>query len=210
VSRTGDPGARGSTRRARVIVKSARPPFHEGSDPRPALSTQVERDGAIRRVQIAARRLAVRQRTDEANATGITLSSFPGRLGAGSEVKASLAGEDRQLVGCVRASNSVAEVCERHRGSEKRVPWHRGTPTGAQSSWCFQELHGLAKASTTGSVVAKPRRRGRPEPGVRKGIAGRRLSQDGSHPGSSLGSLVHAGGLEDGLGGSQGCEHARA
>jgi len=136
----------------------------------------------------------------------------PAPRGAGrSEARASLACEDRRLVGCVRASNSVAEVGGRRRGSEKRdFSWQGGAWTGAQALWRSQELRGAAKTSITGTVVAKPRRRGRPEPGVRKGIAGRRSSQDGRHPGPSLGSLVHAGGLEDGLGGSRESHHARA
>ena len=38
-------------------------------------------------------------------------------------------------------------------------PWQRGVWTGTQSPWRSQEVHGVAKASTTGTVVAKPRRR---------------------------------------------------
>jgi len=62
---------------------------------------------------------------------------------ASSEAKASLACEDRQLVGCVRASNSVAEVGERGRGSEKRdSPGKGGRVDGNQSSRCSQEHRG--------------------------------------------------------------------
>jgi len=63
---------------------------------------------------------------------------------ASSGAKASLACEDRQLVGCVRASNSVAEVGERGRGSEKRdSPGKGGVWTGTQA-------HG-ARKNTGGS-----------------------------------------------------------
>jgi len=52
-----------------------------------------------------------------------------------SGAKASLACEDRWLVGCARASYSVAEVGERRRGSKKRVSrWLRGAWTGTQLS----------------------------------------------------------------------------
>jgi hypothetical protein len=42
-------------------------------------------------------------------------------------------------------------------------------------------FRGDSKASTTGTAVAKPRSRDKPEPGVRKDVAGQRFSLDGRH-----------------------------
>lgn len=95
-----------------------------------------------------------------------------------------LACEDRQLVGCVRASNSVAEVGGRRRAQRSVLPVARGYVDGgpALQSRCslrprpqgVGRLRG-AKTSITGTVVAKPWRRGRPEPDVREGIAGAKV-----------------------------------
>jgi len=60
-----------------------------------------------------------------------------------SGAKASLACEDRWLVGCARASKSVAEVGERRRGSKKRASrWLRGAWTGTQLSRSPQGVSG--------------------------------------------------------------------
>jgi len=83
-----------------------------------------------------------------------------------------LACGDRQLVGCVRASNSVAEVSGRRRAQRSVLPVAKGVRGRGPNSWDFARDSAGAKTSTTGTVVAKPWRRGRPTPGVRKGIAG--------------------------------------
>jgi hypothetical protein len=91
---------------------------------------------------------------------------------------------------------------------EARFPVATGRVDGDPSSVGSQ---GLQLSRVAGGKGVDNRYRGgkatapgRSEPGVRKGIAGRRSSQDGRHPGLSLGSLVHAGGLEGDLSGSQG------
>lgn len=55
-----------------------------------------------------------------------------------------------------------------------------------------KESRGGAKASITGTAVAKPWSRGRPEPGAREGVAGQRSSPDGRHLRSFIGTFVHA------------------
>jgi len=102
----------------------------------------------------------VRQRTQEANAAGITLSSFRGRPGAGGEVKALLAREDRRLEGVSARRIGCRSRRTTPRSREARFPWQRGAWTGTQAPWCSQGLRGAGKASITGTVVAKPRRRG--------------------------------------------------
>lgn len=64
-------------------------------------------------------------------------------------------------------------------------------------------LVGGEKASTTLLVAAKPRRRGKPEPDVRKGVAGQRFSLDGRHPGAPSGSYRSRGRVGGALGGSR-------
>jgi len=124
---------------------------------------------------------------------------------ASSGAKASLACEERQLVGCARASTSVAEVGERRPGSEKHDPLANGAcGRGSGSLVGFRKgLAGGSKALTTSIAVAKPRSWERPEPGVRKDVAGQRFSLDGRHPRSIFRwarSRELAGG---GLGGSR-------
>jgi len=65
---------------------------------------------------------------------------------------------------------------------------------GPSSHGLRKEARGSAKASITSTAVAKPRSRGRPEPGAREGVAGQRFSSDGRHPRSFIGSFVHADG----------------
>jgi hypothetical protein len=125
---------------------------------------------------------------------------------ASSGAKASLACEERQLVGCARASTLVAEVGERRPGSEKHEPLANGTcGRGPGSQRRFHKKPNWdSKASTIGTAVAKPRCRERPEPGVREDAAGQRFSRDGRHSRSILWwarSREPAGG---GLGGSRG------
>jgi hypothetical protein len=144
-----------------------------------APSTQVERSvRSSRCVQRAVRRLPCRQRR--------VWPTQPASVGAGEQ-----RGESPTRVrgsigstGCARASTSVAEVGERRRGPEKRASagkrwaWTR-TRVPRRSSPRGEGGTGASKASTTGTAVAKPRSRERPEPDVRKDVAGQRSSLDG-------------------------------
>jgi len=148
----------------------------------------------------------VRQRTDEANAAGTLVP-------ASSGAKASLACEERRLVGCVRASNRLQKSANDAEVQRSATPRGKGARGRGPKLHGFRNscgTRGAAKASTTGTVAAKPRRRGRPEPDVRKGVAGRRSSQDGRHSGSFFGSFVHAGGLKAALAALTSNVHARA
>jgi len=87
----------------------------------------------------------------------------------------------------------------RGKGARGRGPKLPGARKSANSSGVASRK-GVDNRYRGGKAMAP----GRSEPGVRKGIAGRRPSQDGRHPGSSLGSLVHAGDLQGDLGGSRG------
>jgi hypothetical protein len=144
-----------------------------------------------RGVQRAARRPSTRQRVGRANATGIGwCQRVAGR-------KPHSRARNDSSFGCARASTSVAEVGERRSGSEKRDPAGkraRGREPGFREG--PQGPFGRSTASTTGTAVAKPRSRERPEPGVRKDVAGQRFSLDGRHPGSFLRWLVHASRLK--------------
>jgi len=85
-----------------------------------------------------------------------------------------LACGDRQLVGCVRASNSVAEVSGRRRAQRSVLQWQRGAWTGAQlveSRKGFHGRKGVDNRYRGGKAMAPSR----PEPGVRKGIAGAKV-----------------------------------
>jgi len=153
-------------------------PLLERFGPRSASSTRVELVGASRLVQVVARRPPMRQRTVEANATGIGWC----RRAAGRKPhsRARIDGSS----GCARASYQVAEVGRRRRGSEKRDSrWQRGAWTGARPSRTRKGREG-EKASRTGIAVAKPRSRESPEPGAREGVAGRRSLSDGRHLGA--------------------------
>jgi len=164
VSQAGDPGARGSARGARAIVKCARPlpsraPARDLLRPRKWNATV---EAGVCRLRLAGSRCGNAPRRP----------TQPASLVAGcSEAKASLACEDRRLVGCVRASNSVAEVCERRRGSEKRdFPWQGGAWTGAQA-------RGARKSS------AAQQRRRQPAPGWQSrgaGVGQSRMSERAS------------------------------
>jgi hypothetical protein len=85
------------------------------------------RRATSRRVWLAVRRPSVRRRTwGQRNRHRLVPAS--------SGAKAPLACEDRQLVGCARASITVAEVGERRRGPEKRdSPSATGHVDGDQS-----------------------------------------------------------------------------
>jgi len=61
---------------------------------------------------------------------------------------------------------------------------------------------GGSTASTTGTAVAKPQSRERPEPGVRKDVAGQRFSSDGRHSRSQSGQARSRESVWGDLGGS--------
>jgi hypothetical protein len=143
-----------------------------------------------RRQRIAARRPPMRQRTGEADATGIGWC----RRAAG-----------RKPHSRARISGSKGVPARRERlqksasGAEAQrsvFPAGNGTTwTGAQLSRDLKRTRGGAKASRAGATVAKPRSLRSPEPGARKGVAGQRSSIDGRHLGSSLpaGSVTRSG-----------------
>jgi hypothetical protein len=147
----------------------------------------------------------VRQRTDEANATGTLVP-------ASSGAKAPLACEGRRLVGCVRASNRLQKSAN-DAEVQRSAPVATGRVDGDPSSLVFAGncvtpggSKGVDKRCRGGKAMAP----GRPEPDVRKGIAGRRSSQDGRHSRSFFGSFVHAGGLKAALAALTSHVHARA
>jgi hypothetical protein len=103
---------------------------------------------------------------------------------ASSGATAPLACEDRRLVGCARAS---FYGCRSRRATPRptrsAARWQRTRERGSSSSGP-ERARSSQRSSTAGIAVATPRRRSRPEPGARKGVAGRRLSLDGRHLGS--------------------------
>jgi hypothetical protein len=96
---------------------------------------------------------------------------------ASSGAKAPLACEDRQLEGRARTSTRLQKSASDDRGREKRAyPLATGHVDGGPAFGGTERARGGAKALTTSAAVAKPRRTGSPEPGARKGTAGRRSS----------------------------------
>jgi len=74
------------------------------------------------------------------------------------------------------------------------IPMANGRVDGDQAHGELRKGQtGGSTASTTGTAVAKPQSRERPEPGVRKDVAGQRFSSDGRHLRSFIGTFVHAG-----------------
>jgi hypothetical protein len=119
---------------------------------------------------------------------------------ASSGAKASLACEERQLVRvCPRVDIGCRSRRTTLRFRETRSRWQTGAWTGTRLPRRSARTPRGSKASTTGTAVAKPRSRERPEPGVRKDVAGQRFSSDGRHPRSFLGWLVHASRLKAAL-----------
>jgi len=140
-NRAGDPGARNTTRRARTS-RQERAARLRSSAPARDLLLPRKRNATCesRRVQITARRPTVRQRI------GGGQRNWHRLVPACSGAKAPLACEDRWLVGCARASYSVAEVGEQRRGSKKRDSrWQRGAWTGTQLSRSPQGVSGGCK-----------------------------------------------------------------
>jgi len=140
-------------------------------------------------VQIAARRPPFRAAATHREGR-LRNRSFDRRSG----VKALLAREDRQLVGCVRASNSVAEVGERRRAQRSVLPVARGCVDGSPTSRFSKEIREAQEASITSTVVAKPWGWGGQSRMSERASPGRRSSRDGRHSRSILRSSVHAGG----------------
>jgi hypothetical protein len=142
-----------------------------------------------RRVRVAARRPTVRQRIGRANATGIGWCRRVAerKLHSRARIDGS-SGVPVRLIRLQKSANDVEvrrSVLPAGNGARGREPSSRGLR---------KESRGSAKASTTGTAVAKPWSRGRPEPGAREGVAGQRSSPDGRHPRSFIGSFVHANG----------------
>lgn len=129
----------------------------------------------------------MRQRTHEANAAGIVFSSFRGRSGAGSEVKASLACEDRRLEGVSARRIRLQKSANDAEVQRSAIPLAKGRVDGDPNSLVLARAPWGGKGVDSRYRGGKATAPGRSEPGVRKGIAGRRPSQDGRHPGSSQG-----------------------
>jgi len=201
VSRAGDPGARGSTRRARAIVKSARSP--SSSAPardllRPRKWNATVKAGAGCGSQALG--AATHPRSQRSRHYLVVLPRATGRRRRGESLARARGSTAR---GCVRASNRLQKSANDAEVQRSAIPLAKGRVDGDPSSVV------LARAPRSGKGVdnwyrgGKATAPGKSEPGVRKGTAGRRPSQDGRHPGSSHESLVHAGGSEGDLGGSR-------
>lgn len=202
MSRAGDPGARGSTRRARAIVKSARSP--SSSAPardllRPRKWNATVKAGACR-LRLAGSRCGNAPRSQRSRHYLVVLPRATGRRQRGESLARARGSTAR---GCVRASNRLQKSANDAEVQRSAIPLAKGRVDGDPSSVV------LARAPRSGKGVDNWYRGGKAtapwksEPGVRKGTAGRRPSQDGRHPGSSHESLVHAGGSEGDLGGSR-------
>jgi len=70
------------------------------------------------------------------------------------------------------------------RPTRSAARWQRTRERGSSSNGP-ERVRSSQRSSTAGFAVATPRSRYRPEPGARKGVAGRRLSRDRRHLGSS-------------------------
>jgi len=89
------------------------------------------------------------------------------------------------------------------RPREARLRWQGSARTGAQPRVASRKASRPGRKARREPVVtaATPWRRPRPEPGVRKGVAGQRSSLDGRHLGSFAGSSRSRGWVGDDLGG---------
>jgi len=174
--RAGDPGARSATRRACATSFAKRaPPSLERFGPRLA----------SRRSWLAGLGATTHRK---ANATGIGWCR-------------QFACEGRRLVGCARASYTGCrsrQASPRLERSAYPVATERVNGSPADRP---QKGHVGEKASTTCLAVAKPRGRRRPEPGARKGVAGRRSLSYGRHPGPFSHTFRFTRAVDGGLGG---------
>ena len=185
-NRAGDPGARSVTRRARAnIVRDTRIAFTRAFRPAACL------------VQVVTRRPLGAETHREGQRNRHRL--VPARRGA----RAPLACEDRRLVGCARASyrrlQKSASVAEAQRSA---YPVATGHVDGSRAG--RPERASRSKAATTwqrGGKAARVRRR--PEPGARKGVAGRRsLSVQKAHRAAPPTRTASRGRAGSGLGDS--------
>jgi hypothetical protein len=130
---------------------------------------------------------------------------------ASSGAKAPLACEDRWLVGCARASYSVAEVGERRRGSKKRVSrWLRGAWTGTQLSRSPQGVTGECKGVDNQHRGGQAAELGKARAGRSRGRCGAKVFVR-----RKASQVVHRhvrsrGRVEGGLGGPHETRNARA
>jgi len=113
-----------------------------------------------------------------------------------------------------KSDSSLGVPARRHGCRSRRTTprFREARSTGKRNVWTRtrvprtlrKEPNGDSKASTIGSAVAKPRCRERPEPGVRKDVAGQRFSRDGRHSRSILRSSRSRESAGGGLGDSRG------
>lgn len=153
--RAGDPGARGVTRRARATSSQERANHAFARTPRPVIRlvrASGTRRSRSRRQRIAARRPSVRQRTGEADATGI------GWCRRAAERKL----HSRARIGSSKGVPVRRNGCRSRRATTEAersvIPAGNGTTwTAAQLSRDLKRTRGGAKASGAGSAAAKPR-----------------------------------------------------
>jgi len=156
-NRVGDPGARSATRRA-CATSFAKRAIAFTRALRPAICLVQTRGSQGARCGNASRGQRSRHRL------------VPAHGGA----RAPLACEDRRLAGCARASYSG---CRSRQASPRlkrsAYPIATGRVNGSMADGGSKGPTSVKRASTICLAVAKPRGRPRPEPGVRKGVAGR-------------------------------------
>lgn len=123
----------------------------------------------------------------------------PASVGAGDARGASLPRARAKIsssMGVPARRSKVAEVGKRRRSSKTSAPLPVATGRangGSVRARLRKEARADEKASITGARGGKAAaRRGRPEPGARKGAAGQRSLRDGRHLGSSMSRIGHA------------------
>jgi len=127
---------------------------------------------------------------------------------ASSGAKASLACEDRTLVGCARASFQLQKSASDAEAQRSVSPVGNGPRGRGPGPLGSERLRAGEKASTTSIAVAKLRCRRRPEPGVRKSVAGRWFLTDGRHLGS-LANTLRSHGREAAVSAASTVAHSR-
>jgi len=192
-ARIDDPGARSSTRKGarNRSQKAARFPSLGRSDPWP--------------VRVVARRPS--GATQSASDTPTQPASFAGEQRSESPARAR--GSDARRV-CPRVVYGCRSRQAMSRVQRSASRWQRDAWTGARPTRTQEGSRGSngIDSRCRGGKAASP---GRPEPGAREGVAGRRSLPDGRHSGSSFRSAsIHASAPAGGLGpsqeGRQGCQ----
>jgi len=112
-----------------------------------------------------------------------------------SGARAPLAGEDRRLVRvCPRVVSRLQKSASVAKAQRSAYPVATGRVDGGPAGRSERVATG-PKASRPCRAVAKPRSGGSPEPGARKGAAGRGTLPHGRHPGPLIPHApLHAGG----------------